>query len=304
MRKKSTATLLFSLTLIILSASSLLVSAGTNAVTASLSYATASAGQNQISAVFPSAGTSSACGTTFNASVAGNLTMAIFYAAKYGAGLTFTIEGRLYGVNADTTNSTLLATSTNHYHETDLATYTTDAGAFTDAIFYFDGTYGITQYSKYSIVVVCTAGDLSIANKYIVFRCNTANAYAGGSKQTYSSSAWASGGSDDVGFMVVVDTTLSTPAPTAAPTPTATETFINNSMGYVASLLFILIPAFLCWYAAGGWGFFIGINIGVILSYLILGATFMPIWAIVLVGIMDIALLFGKVGLGVGGGRD
>lgn len=79
------------------------------------------------------------------------------------------------------------------------------------------------------------------------------------------------------------------------PTQTETDRFINNLAMYIIALVVVLLPGVvLVALHLGGFGFFAGLNVGVILAYLTLPA-YVPIWGVVIIVLVDVLLLFGKV---------
>jgi hypothetical protein len=67
-------------------------------------------------------------------------------------------------------------------------------------------------------------------------------------------------------------------------------------------VMFALIfgPAVVGYKFVGVWGGFVGVNLGVGLGY-VLFPSIVQLFLIVLIGVVDVALLFGKVGFGRGG---
>lgn len=95
------------------------------------------------------------------------------------------------------------------------------------------------------------------------------------------------------------DAPTPTPAPTASPTPADISWGIWATLSPYSTLIFpliiILIVAILCGKFGGVWGFFAGLNVSCILIYAVMGATYFPLWGIVILGIVDGLLLFGKI---------
>lgn len=88
------------------------------------------------------------------------------------------------------------------------------------------------------------------------------------------------------------------PDATSDTTGTATEQFVDNVIMYLVALTVVLLPGVvLLALKLGGFGFFAGLNVGVILAYLCLPA-YVPIWGVVMIALVDALLLFGKVGFG------
>lgn len=94
------------------------------------------------------------------------------------------------------------------------------------------------------------------------------------------------------------------PTDTPPATPTAAMLFMGDVAAVIIPLIIVLACALFCWYFAGAWGFFAGLNVGAILTYIFLGETYFPAWAIFMLAMVDIAALIGKVGFSGGGGKD
>lgn len=62
-------------------------------------------------------------------------------------------------------------------------------------------------------------------------------------------------------------------------------------------MVLIFIPAGVGYYLMGSWGAFFGVNLGIVLGYWLL-PSYMPLFAVVVIVIVDALLLFGKVGFG------
>lgn len=89
-----------------------------------------------------------------------------------------------------------------------------------------------------------------------------------------------------------------TPTPLPTPVPSTdlwTGTWIENIITIILPLALILIPAFLGWKFAKAWGFFAGLNVGVILCYVY--GQMVPLWGVIVMVVADGLLLFGKVGM-------
>lgn len=88
----------------------------------------------------------------------------------------------------------------------------------------------------------------------------------------------------------------------ATPTPDISNESITLAWTIGLPLAIVLGCAFGCWYMAGAWGFFAGLNVGVIITFVVLGTAYMPLWAVVVIILVDALLLFGKIGFSRGGG--
>lgn len=139
------------------------------------------------------------------------------------------------------------------------------------------------------------------------------NATSGGYMRTYTSSSWSGTTTDILSFTLSGDSTpQSTPTPTPSPTPTpyignywdnqASEqgntgyAWLNSTIPFFVPLILVLVCAFSGYKFAGPWGFMAGLNLGIIFTYVIF-PSYMPLWAVVTMLVVDGLLLFGKVTL-------
>jgi hypothetical protein len=83
--------------------------------------------------------------------------------------------------------------------------------------------------------------------------------------------------------------------------PVQADPLTEAAVNVFATLLIIAIPAAVFWYLMGEWGAFIGANVGAILCYLIRPAA-MPLWGLILLGVLDALIVFAKVTLSKRGG--
>jgi hypothetical protein len=83
--------------------------------------------------------------------------------------------------------------------------------------------------------------------------------------------------------------------------PTPTSASMNNSgwdfITTVAPIGIIAAFGIICWRFAGVWGFFVGLNLSVALCYIVLGSQYVPMWAVIVLILVDALLLFSQMGL-------
>lgn len=119
-------------------------------------------------------------------------------------------------------------------------------------------------------------------------------------------------------FTLVLVANAPAGAPTASPFPTPAHVgdYTWNGTGFApidtvkeqtnlaAPLILPLIVFVVCCglgaWGAGAWGFIAGFNVAAVLLYIY---AVLPIWSIVIIGLVDAALIAGKMSLGKGGGE-
>lgn len=85
-----------------------------------------------------------------------------------------------------------------------------------------------------------------------------------------------------------------TPAPTSSDSGDATLAYwANIIMPWLVPMLLVLVPAFLGLKFLGQLGFYVGLNIGVVITYFML-PTYNLLWAVLLMGVMDLVIVFYK----------
>lgn len=271
----------------------------------------------------PEATIGSAGSMTFYCGETTKLYSITFQIAKHDNPTNLIVRARLYGlasnsISANINNASILATSTTTKTQADLTNYgTNNAGlAFADyKTFYFDETFTLTAGTYYAAVVYVEQ-ITEDGNAAILIGGSSTNAYEGYSS-SYTQDAWAAAATTpDFAFNVVGRTTdAATPTPqpssylywngtawvpyaTVTPEPNIFENGVATP--YIQMLVPIIIlaaAALLGWKFAGAWGFFAGLNIGAILTYMILGSSVFPLWGIVALLVIDGLLLFGKIGI-------
>lgn len=97
-------------------------------------------------------------------------------------------------------------------------------------------------------------------------------------------------------FNATIQSTFTIPAGHTAPPETSFEIAILPYLNLLMPVIILGIAALLGYKFAGAWGFFAGVNIGAIITYMTLPDVF-PLWGIIALLIIDGLLLFGKVGI-------
>lgn len=219
----------------------------------------------------------------------GYLTTITLPMQKVGAA-NATVRGVLY-------NSTLglLATSITTINASELTT------SFTDITFQFNQTYALVDSVNYYAGVEVIDGTLDATTNYIeVSMDNTdfsnTNLYAYPCRYTADNTWYYS-------YHTLVDLVVNGEDVSAGGTPAPTEPPGNGDedienltaiiLPWLVPLLICLIPALLGYKFVGELGFFIGLNVGCILAYVTLMGTAyaFPLWGIILVGVMDVAVV-------------
>lgn len=213
-------------------------------------------------------------------------------------------------------NGTTIATSQTTYQATSLSTSTSEKQSLT---FEFDNV--VVPSQGYIGIKIYIDSVSTNASNYVKFdgKGTSATYSAGNLWRTISGTwtEWASPLRSFAGFALHVETTLATPTPTPQPSsylywngtvwvnyiPATPEPNIFEN-GVAAPYIQMMVPiiilaaaALLGYKFAGAWGFFAGLNIGAILSYMILGSSVFPLWGIVALLVIDGLLLFGKIGI-------
>lgn len=246
----------------------------------------------------------SAIGECFTANATAYLNTVQVYVDKNSGTPTGCIVAKLYSIGGGVVGSTAYPSST-VLATSSLVDSSTLPGTLVLYTFTFDGSYQMTSSTDYAIVIQAYNETINSINNVGVGR-HTSEGTAAMNLVTYANTAWSASTSNELYFIINGDTVSSgaTPTPTPPATTGTTDDFWNGSIGttltgaigLILPLLFMFIPAFFFYKFAGAWGFFAGINIGVILSYLFIPAM-QQVWIIVVLVIVDGLLLFGKVGL-------
>lgn len=170
------------------------------------------------------------------------------------------------------------------------------SGSYVNVTFVFSGTYELQSASEYYIGFQGNTSTIG-ASDYIDFDASASSNDAGINRVSFYSSSWYTG-LTEMYFIINGDTTEGTPTPTPAPTSSSTgdadmEALTAAILPWLVPLLVCLIPALLGYKFVGELGFFIGLNVGVILAYVTLASTAFafPLWGIILVGVMDVAVV-------------
>lgn len=165
----------------------------------------------------------------------------------------------------------------------------------------FTGTVTITKASNYYALCIIHDGD---SNIYPYYAGGLTYSYITDNSNNYGSPVAPAAGDYSIGYKLALYLTLyepesPTPTPTGAPTAPPTDiwsgTWIENVIGIILPLALILIPAFIGWKFAKAWGFFAGLNVGVILCYVY--GQMIPLWGVVVMLVVDGLMLFGKLGM-------
>jgi hypothetical protein len=97
-------------------------------------------------------------------------------------------------------------------------------------------------------------------------------------------------------YDVPTPTSTSTPAPTPTTQPTDILSWWDSQFfNLLLPLIVILVVSVIAGYFGGAWGFFAGLNVAVILVYVVMGTSYIPLWGVVLIAVVDALMLFGKV---------
>lgn len=184
----------------------------------------------------------------------------------------------------------------------DVQLLTSTAEGYYSLIFQFDEVNELEQGTMYAYVISATYVYYHSTDYFFIA---SSDGGITGQEWYLSGGVWTSyafNNYDATTFFVFGDDdplATPTPTPTPSPTPEAMPNWISDIIDAIIPIFTPLLVIFICgalgWRFAGAWGFFAGINLAIILVYVI-APTYMPLWAIVAVVIVDIALLFGKVG--------
>lgn len=208
------------------------------------------------------------------------------------------LTAKLYGA---TTTSLNTAALNGTLHDTSITTWNS-ASISTDTYgynFVFNSTYQLVGGACYYAVIEMEGnGD---ASNYIKSFTSTGTS-SGNTNGYFNYGAWtfsAVWGAVTVYANVDPVYTLSTdPTPTPYPSgsgssDTTIQELTDIILPWLVPLLICLIPALLGYKFVGELGFFIGLNVGCILAYVTLASTAyaFPLWGIILVGVMDVAVV-------------
>lgn len=258
-------------------------------------------GQTPISALHPSSNASnSAVGNAFtalNTAYVTSINMELWAVGNNEGNIQAIIEGISGSVAADTgiPNGIISDVSTNV-----VAMNVLDKAGPEWYTFTFDGQFRMLagyNYTVYAQVVQAT----NVAQAQYIYSETTST--AGVNAFTYHNSGWDLGVVGGTGYISMQIYGTSSPTATATPVPTPTianptpgagedsvSFYTNLLMPVAVPLLIILICACLGAYFMGKWGFFLGLNVGVILTYVAL-PYWMPLWGVVLIGVADVLVL-------------
>lgn len=260
--------------------------------------------------VYPSeSGKISSVGQSLATNINGYLTGMQFNLGKHASDDSGTFQVYVWDVTglgglgvADLPNSggTLVAVS-DELDVSGLALPTTN-GVFSYTMFQFNQTYFMNASKLYTIEVRCVGNvNLDGTNHYIRFAKVGTSAYSG-RHYAHSDGAYTTMNNDDMAIIIYGNDNLAatpTPTPTPSPTPEAMPNWISDIIDAIIPIFTPLLVIFICgalgWRFAGAWGFFAGINLAIVLMYVV-ASQYMPLWAIIAVVVIDIGLLFGKVG--------
>lgn len=216
----------------------------------------------------------------------------------YTIDLACRVTNSTSGANDDPNGETLLAQSLVNIDLTNVNNNT----AGTQITFEFNSTLLLSSSTWYQFYVYAVPDSGSIGN-WIKIKTNLggSGSYAGYAHE-YTSGAWGDDNYDTCFYVTALD---AQPTPTPTPVVTPTPVPADVSWGIWATLtpyanlflplIFILVVAIVCGRYGGVWGFFAGLNVSCILIYAVMGATYFPLWGMVLLGLIDGALLFGKI---------
>lgn len=234
----------------------------------------------------------SAAAQVFNSSATGYLTSAKFYMARAGSPqgeLTCYLMGVTGTVGVDATPNATIFAESNTVSMADVST------SYTDYMLIFNGTYQLTQYKEYAIVLAVTDNTACDGSNEV--RVGYGTGTSATNRAHYNTAAWIVA-TTDYRVRVAGDTSSGvTPTPTPASTASTgdadMEALTDAILPFLVPLLICLIPALLGYKFVGEFGFFIGLNVGCILAYVTLASTAyaFPLWGIILVGVMDVAVV-------------
>lgn len=245
--------------------------------------------------VHPSAvSTISGVASSFTAELSGNVTSVNVYLKKVGSPTGYlrmglaTVSGTVALDNA--LPDSFLANSTN---DVDVSSLSTTGAHYT---FTFAGTTALTAGTDYVFYLTCLNGTYDGATNYVRWsRQNIEGIYD--TAAHYHNSGWhvlATDYSMDLEVYGLYDGATPTPTPASGSGGDAEmDALVNAILPWLVPLLICLIPALLGYKFVGELGFFIGLNVGCILAYVTLAGTAyaFPLWGIILVGVMDVAVV-------------
>lgn len=205
--------------------------------------------------------------------------------------LNAAVEIRLYSTDGDLNSYPvdLLATSQKLWLANDM-TVTTLPFSFEDE------PYTLVEGTTYIFAVVVTdATTIDYTTNRVMLWAYGISSNAEGYSAVYRNSSWTALSTySEIGFYAYVLTgsyvPTTGPNPTQQPDEDSVTFYTNLLMPIMIPLLIILVCACLGAYFMGKWGFFLGLNVGVIITYVAL-PYWMPLWGVVLIGVADVLVL-------------
>lgn len=275
-----------------------LVSASPNVPSQFITGCTSS---DTVKAVQPSSSSfNSAVGQSFTSDATSYVTNVKFYLAKVGSP-DGNLKAVIYALDGATTPGVDGLPSSTIIEESAVVSASTLYGTYSTITFTFMGSTQISAGSNYTVALVCDSATFDSSN-YVRMAVRATNYNSTMNFNYYQSSTWFATTAYELYYIINGDTVSSgvtpTPTPTAAPTTPSTgdadmEALVAAILPWLVPLLICLIPALLAYKFVGELGFFIGLNVGVVLAKVTLeGTTYaFPLWGIILVGVMDVAVV-------------
>lgn len=255
--------------------------------------------EGYIGAVFDSA--TSAMEFTFKSTINQGYLISVDVQVKGAGSPAGYARCKVYGATAydADNNGTLLATSENAFP---LSSATADFSIWS---FTFDQTVWISSSQYYAFMVYIENATLIDTSTNKIYLRESTTAGQAGYSGVWMGATW-SRATVDICNYIIVDTEAFTPTPTPAPTATPSPIPTTDPSGGIWTtlapygnillpLVLILVVAIICGRFGGVWGFFAGLNVTVILIYVVMGVTYFPLWGIIMLAVVDAMLVFGKI---------